>query len=204
MARLDLYIDTYSRGLVTGPTNATPFTLPPFFQGDTMSLRVYLLERTTTFPLGTPYSIISIAGMTLKAAIGIKNGTASSTIYAAQTSWSLNTTDNYFYADFSLATAGINSLIGSSESASSWFEIEYTQSGFPTTVFQQQVTIHAEVNETGTLVSVPGVTYATVEYVNAAFVGKTNQGFVMENPNTGNKVYVYLHDDDTVHFDPIT
>jgi hypothetical protein len=204
MARLDLYIDTYARSLVAGPSNPSPFTLPPFVQGDTVSLRIYLLERNTTYPLSNPYSIISNASLSLKVALGPKTGTAGSTLYTQQFTWTQDANFQYFYADFPLNTTAIGTLIGSAESAYAWFEVEYTQNGFPTTVFQQNVIVNAEVIETGSLVTPPGETAVSLEYINATFLKKTNEGFIMTNPNTGGRVFVYLHNDGTVHFDPIT
>lgn len=204
MAQLDIYIDTYNRTLVAGPTNLSAAPALSFVQGDTVSLRVYLLARTTTYPQSTPYSIINNAALSLKVALGPKNGNSGSTLYTQQFTWSKDAQNQYFFADFPLNTAAIATLIGAAESASAWFEIEYTQNGFPTTVYQASVTVNAEVIETGTLVAPAGQTTATVEYVNATFLKAENTGFVLSNPNTGAKVQVYLADDGTVHFDPIS
>lgn len=203
MARLDLYIDTYSRSLVVGPNNPANFTFPAIFQGDTISLRIYLLERTPTYPLTTPYTIATNTDLSLKVGIGPKNGTGGSSLYTQQFTWSKDGQNQYFYADLPLNTSGINTLIGAAESASAWFEVEYTQNGYPTTVFQQQVTLHAEVIETGTIEVPPGETALSVEVANNLFVKTENEGFILRNPNTNARAFVYLGDDGALHCDPI-
>lgn len=199
MAQFDLYIDTVSGDLVTGPANPAAATMPRLTQGDTISLRVYLLARTTTYPLSTPFTIINNATLSLKAALGPKNGSAGSTLYTQQFTWTADATNQYFYADFPLNTAGIGTLLGSAATAPAWFEIEYTQNGFPTTVHQKEVTIHAEVIETGALTAPPGLTAISAEEVNANFLKRENSGFYLTNAVTGKKMFVYLGDDDALH-----
>lgn len=204
MAQFDIYIDTVSGETVTGPSNPASAPLPRFTQGDTMSLRIYLLARTTTYPLSTPFNIINNAALSLKVAIGPKDGSAGSTLYTQQFTWAKDASNQYFFADLALNTAAIATLLGSAAQVTSpWFEVEYTQNGFPTTVLSKQITLNAEVIETGTISAPAGQTAASVEYVNATFLKNENNGFVLANPNTGQKRFVYLGDDGVVHFDPI-
>ena len=78
MAQFDLYIDTVAGTLVTGPANPTVAIMPRLTQGDTISLRIYLLARTVTYPVANPFSIINNANLSLKVAIGPKDGTPGS------------------------------------------------------------------------------------------------------------------------------
>jgi hypothetical protein len=203
MAQFNLYVDTYSGELVSGIANTTVTTLPRMTQGDTISLRIYLLERTATYPLSNPYAVINNASLSLKVAIGPKTGTAGSALYTQQFTWAKDATNSYFYADLPLNTAGITTLIGAAESGIAWFEIEYTQGGYPTTALSKTLTIHAEVIETGTITVPPGQTAMTVEEADGRFLKNENTGFTLVNQTTGAKVFAYLHDDGTVHFDPI-
>lgn len=203
MAQFDLYVDTYSGGLVAGIDNLAVASLPRLIQGDTISLRIYLLARTTTYPKGTPYTVVNNAALSLKVALGPKTGTAGSTLYTSQFVWAKDANNQYFFADLPLNTAGITALIGSAESQEAWFEIEYTQNAFPTTVFQQKVDIQAEVIETGTIATPPGETALSSEVANATFLKNENNGFILVNPNTGHKRFVYLGDDDSIKLDPI-
>lgn len=204
MAQFDLYVDTYAGTLVSGVANAAAAVLPRLTQGDTISLRIYLLSRTTTFPLNPPHAVVNNADLSLKVAIGPKNGTDGSTLYTQQFTWAKDAANQYFFADLPLNTAGINTLIGALESASAWFEIEYTQNALPTTVYQAPVTIHAEVIETGSITVPPGETALSAEVANATFLKNRNSGFVLFNPTTGAEAFVYLDDNGTLRADPIT
>jgi hypothetical protein len=206
MAQFDLYVDTYSGDPVAGPGNPSVVPLPKFIQGDTISLRIYLLARLTTFtnPLGPYYSIVNNSTLSIKVALGPKDGTAGSTLYTQQFTWVAGGGNTYFEANLPLNTAAITSLIGGATAAAAWFEIEYTQGGFPTTVLQKAVQIEAEVIETGTITVPPGLTAMTAEEANAIFLKRTNTGFFLLNETTGHKVFVYLGDDDAVHMDPVT
>lgn len=204
MAQFDLYIDTVSGTLVTGPLNPTLATMPRLTQGDTISLRIYLLARTTTYPLSSPFSVINNANLSLKVALGPKNGTAGSTLYTQQFTWAKDAANQYFYADLPLNTTAINTLIGAAESATAWFEVEYTQNGFPTTVFQQSVTVHAEVIETGSITLPAGETALSVEVANATFLKPENNGFTLVNPTTGQRMAVYLADDGSLRAELIS
>jgi hypothetical protein len=205
MARFDLYVDTYSGELVAGPANPALRAVPRLTQGDTVSLRIYLLERTTTHPLGTPYTVASVSALSLKVALGPKNGTAGSALYTQQFTWAKAPDNTYFFADLPLNTTAINTLIGAAESASAWFEIEYTQGGFPTTVLQKEVTINAEVIETGSIVVPSGQTAMTAEEAHALFLTRLVQGaIVLENEASGKQVVLYVDEDGAFHADPIT
>lgn len=199
MAQFDLYIDTYSGTLVSGVSNSAAATLPKLVQGDTITLRIYLLARTPTYPISTPYTYINNSALSLKVALGPKNGTPGSTLYTQQFTWTKDALNQYFTADFPLNTSGINTLLGSSATATAYFEIEYTQNAYPATVYQEQVTIHAEVIETGSLTVPNGETGISAETANAVFLKTENSGFYLTNATTGKRMFCYLGDDDAFH-----
>lgn len=201
---MDLYVDVYSGELVTGPVNGQAASLPRFVQGDTINLRIYLLERTTTFPLSNPYTIKNNGTLSLKAALGPKDGSAGSTLYASQFVWARDANSQYFYATLALNTAAIATLIGSATEAAAWFEIEYTEGGFPTTALQKSVTIQAEVIETGAVTVPAGATAMTAEEANATFLKRTISGVVIfQNDATMKQVAGYLGDDGAMHWEPV-
>lgn len=202
-SRYNIYIDTLAGTTVVSDSNSRSSPLPQFVQGDRISMRVYLLGPPASASQENPYSILSNAGMTLSVALGPKTGSSGSTLYTQQLLIAPDSTYTYFDVDLPLNTSGIATLIGTATSAKAWLEFEVTQGGYPWTVFQKEISIQAEVIETGTVATPSGLTAASVEYVNATFLQAQNQGFVLNNPNTGGKVQVYLGDDGTVHFDPI-
>ncbi len=201
---MDLYIDTVSGESVVGPANGTSAPLPRFIQGDTITINIYLLERTTTFPIQTPYTIKSNATLSLKVALGPKDGSAGSSLYASQFTWARDAANTYFTATFALNTAAIATLLGSAASATAWFEIEYTDNLYPTTVLQKEVTIQAEVIETAATSVPAGATAMTAEEANAIFLKRTISGVViLQNDSTGKQIALYVGDDGGFHADPI-
>ena len=204
MAQFDIYVDTYSGDTVKGPSDAGSAQLPQFIQGDTISLRIYLLARTPTWPISSPYTVINISALSLKVGIGPKDGNAGSTLLTQQFTWSKDPTNSYFFADLPLNTANIASAIGSGSSALTWFEIEYTQNGFPTTVLQRQISLQAEVIETGVVTVPPGATAITAEDVSATYLKKDNTGFTLTSPDGSKKAFVWLGNDGAFHCDPLT
>lgn len=205
MAQYSLYVDTNSGTLVSGTASTISGVMPKLVQGDTISLRIYLLERTSTYPISSPYSVVNISNISLRVGIGQKTGTSGTALVTQQFTWAKDLTNNYFYADLPLNTAGIETLIGAASSGSAWFEIEMTQGGFPTTVFQQQVTIEAEVIETGSISVPAGLTALTAEEASATYLRKQNDGFVLTCPTDSTvKAYLYLGADGALHVEPIT
>lgn len=215
MARFNLYVDTYSGELVGGPNNLETAYLPKLVQGDTITLRIYLLERPNTFPAPVSdsvdiYQTVNNANLSFRVAIGPKTGTAGSTVYTANppsgAAWTRDSGNNYVEGTLPLNTAAIASLIGASESGAAWFEIEIQDGdGNYTTVFQKAVSIEAEVIESVVVASPAGETSATVGFVTGNFLKNDNTGFVITDPNTGNKCQVWYDGTNKVmHFDPIT
>jgi hypothetical protein len=202
-ARQDFYIDTYARALVAGPLTVRAGSLPYFVQGDTLTWRIYLLERLTTYP-DVPYGIVNNAALSLKAALGPKDGQAGSALYTQQFTWTADAQNQYFEATFPMNTAGIASLLGSAASATAWLEIKYYQDAVPTTVFQQQVTVNAEVIETTPLSALVGDTAVPLAYAEATYLKAENEGFVLVNRTTGARLQLYLADDNSPQWAPVT
>ena len=205
MAQFDLYIDINGGQLVTGAANSTPAPAPPFVQGDTPTFRIFLLQRTATYPV-TPYTAVPIGGLTLEAALGTKVGSGG-TIYTQQLAWTPSAdpnNPNYWIATFPLNTAAVTTLLGSNPNAPAWFEVKYVSGGVPTTVLQQLMTVQASVIQGAGVVVPPGLTPVSAEFANATFLTRNISGAIyLVNPNTGKKVALYLGDDNTVHEDAV-
>jgi hypothetical protein len=201
---IDLYADVFNKALVSG-LNGQSVNLPPLYQGDSPTFRIFLVYPTFN-PL-SPYTLLPIGGLSLLVAIGQKKGSGGTT-YTNQYTWAPSTdpaNPNYFIAQLPLNTAAITTAIGTGQQTTdAWLQIEYVQGGVPTTVLEVSCTINASVIQNGGVVVPPGLTPVSAEYVNATFLTRNiSGGFYMSNPNTGKQVFVYLGDDNTVHFDPV-
>jgi hypothetical protein len=208
MAQFDLYIDVDGGQLVSGLTNPQAAFLPLLVEDDVPTLRIRLLKRTASYPLVNPYTYMPIAGLSLEAALGDKKGNVTN-YYTTQFVWAPSTdpTDpNYFSAQFPLNTAALETLIGGNASAKTTFEVKYLQGGIPTTVLSMDATVQAAVIKAGGVPAVPpGLTPLSAEYANATFLTRTVVGAIyLQNPNTGQKVALYLDDDGTFHADPVS
>lgn len=191
--------------LVVGPLNAVAQPLPKFVQGDTIQMRVYLLDRTSTYPLGTPYTITSNGAFSLKVAIGPKDGTAGSSLLTQQFTCPADSLNQYFTVSLPLNTAAITAAIGSASFVDTWLEFEISQGGLYTTVLQKSIRIEAEVIDPASLTVPAGSTAISAEEVNAQFLKREIHGaFVLVNDTTGQSVTCYLGDDGAVHWDPIS
>lgn len=211
MAHTALYIDTYAEVFVNGPTNNGLFILPPFKQNDTKSFRIYLLERTTSYPLN-PYTVMSLSGLSLAFALGDKAGNGDGDHVVEQFTWNINTSDParpYFYADVAFNTAELATALGSSAQITKWFEIEYRQNSVPTTVYQRQHDIHADVIKQATQTLGPGETAISAQTADATYLKKdgtndTGDIKIWRNAATGKRVMQYVDDDGNMKFDPLT
>lgn len=201
----DIFIDLNSGLAVTGPSNPTPAALPAFVQGDTLSLRLWLLQRTTTFPTN-PYTLVPVAGLTLQAALGSKVGSGG-TVYTQQLTWAPSVdpvNPNYWTATFAMNTAAITTLLGSNATAAAIFEVKTVSGQVPTTILQTAVVVNAGVIQAGGVVVPAGLNAASVEYVNATCLTRAIVGqFTMQNPTTGKLFAVYIGDDGTFHTDAL-
>ena len=206
MAAFDLYIDTNAGEVVTSQTNSAVVPLPTFIQGDTPTLNVWLLEKTSSFPNQPVYSVKNISALSLEVAIGEKIAN-STTIYTQQLTFTKDLNNTFFTGTLALNTDAITTVIGANPIyGNAYFEVKYLDgSGFPTTVLEKNITLNAAVLKGVTVTVPPGATALTAEYANAIFLKRLIVGAItIQNPNTGHKMSLYLGDDDTFHADPIS
>jgi hypothetical protein len=204
MAQFDIFIDTNSQTVVRGFTDSTTVPLPAFVQGDTPTLRIWPLVRTVNFLGPTPYAFLGTAGLTLQVAIGDRIGNTT-VYYTQQFTWVADALAQSFSAQLPLNTAAITTLLGATSQASTWFEVKYLSGGLPTTVLDASINVQAAVIKVGAVTIPAGATAISAEEVNASCLKRTISGVViLKNDNTGKQVAMYLSDDGTVHFDPIS
>ena len=198
-ARLKIYVDWFNKRLQLGSKNAGAFTMPKLFQGDNVPFQIHILEPD---PAGTPNKFVNVdvSSMALKFAISdTPTGTSGSpTPFVTQFSWSKDTNENFFYGTVNFATSELNTYLGESDEKTAWLELEITESANVTTIYQGQVTIRAEVNETATVEVAPGETALSLEVAEQMFAKKyMNNGESITFPSEdGTKVTViYTHND---------
>ncbi len=202
MAQHDLYIDLDRSESVRGPADTSIAQLPPFVQGDSLNLRVWLLKGFS--PL-TAYTQVPVAGITLQVALGTKVGN-STLYYTQQFTWtpSADLGQPYFSAILPMSTAGITTLIGGSASGAAWFEVKMITDATPVTILSKSITIQASVIKEEGLTVPAGQTPLSAEVANAMFVKVVHVGsFDLMNAN-GFGVRIYADETGAFRTDPIT
>ena len=139
---LKLFLDIRNRRLVQSATNAAPFTLPPLFREDSVTVSIVLLEPTTS--ITNPFTLLNVADMTIKFAIGTPAGDV---LALAGASWTRNNFAASFTGALPLDTQEMADAFtdAASLSITRTVEVELTLSGESATVFQGAITIKSEV-----------------------------------------------------------
>ncbi len=203
MAEHTLYIDCDRATAVRSATDSTAKALPKFVQGDTILLRVYLLQD---YSRSSDYTQVPTLDLTIQAALGTRVGDDTE-YYTQQFTWtpSADLSNPYFEAAFPMSTAAITTLLGSDESAFAFFEVKYIRSGLPTTVLSEKVKVWAAVIKEGGLVEAAVPTPLSVEVGNATYLRRTIIGVVrLVSEDLSKQADLYLSNDGTFHVDPVT
>jgi hypothetical protein len=197
MNTLDIFIDTSNRSLVSSQTGGASIQASslPFFYPDTLTVRVFLLTPISNNSFGVPqYQIIPTTGLAL--VLYINGGTDTGSNLAAQTVWQTDPNNTYFYADVSLATAGIKQNLGQKTSCQVYLQIGTIQNGNTRTYISSPITIQAGLNNAN-LVVPPSLTPLSLQAATAMFVPinglPAGQGFYLITPN-GKKLYLQAVD----------
>lgn len=108
MGLLPIFLEVTRASLVRGAQDATPFTLPDLHQGTSIPIEFSLVRLTD--PLSrTPLETLSLSGYSLRISVGIEG-----TTYAAQTTWTANSTNTVLSGALDLRTAPLNALSSTS------------------------------------------------------------------------------------------
>lgn len=203
---MDWYIDVVGGFFVKGTADGTRMPVPAFIQGDTPSVRIWLLNRSPSYPAGAPFSLIGTDALTLEVAIGRKIGNAT-TYYTQQFAWTADPSGLFWTASLPMNTAEITALIGANQSATAWLEVKVLDAatgGLPRTVLQLAVTIQAAVIKDGAVVVLPGLTPLYAEQAGQLYLTRVITGAItLVNANTGKKVALYVDDDGQLKGDAV-
>lgn len=205
---LKLFVDTARKTLVESNINKAVVRPPAFVQGDTVALVVQLLLPNPTGGTSAPYSVIPVSGLTLRVGIGTPTAaTGSGAPGIFQNAFTLDSTLNTFNGTLVITPATVATELGAATEANRTFEIEVAEGGNYTTVYQEPVTLKAELIEGAATPPPPADAYMTQNETLATFVkrdGGAGEGFYLTSANGLHRAFVYLADDGTFQVAPVT
>jgi hypothetical protein len=175
-AYITLYADIINKRLVTSLTNSSAFNgVATAFQYAIYNFRVYPVKPNGNVT-GTLYTVLDLDNLTLKMGVGARSGSESLLAYTAPGSWTKNydsgaSGPGYFSGQFDLNTTEMNAAIGSSDSLSSYFEIQLGDSAEYRTIYNAGITVYSTVMTSGAAATLPTAAdqYYTKEEVAGLF-----------------------------------
>jgi len=204
---LTLYLDTTGRTLVVGPAQETKQTLPRWYQGDVIPIRLWILEKNQTGGLNSPFSYINDSALSVKIAL-ITPDPSTPTIHASATLTYVSGDPGYYEGQITLGSA-IGTLLGAATSATCQLELEINNSGTSeiVTMARQNVTVYADGVSPGTPpADPPGDTYPTAGQISAMYVAKVGDAgssIILTSPDGSKQMQLYLDNDGVFHTDAI-
>lgn len=205
-----LFIDADGGALVENASSTAPATLPPFTQGDSVELSIYILRRAEAYPVAlgglSPFSKINPSGLALRVGIGTPTptvGSGSPIVY--QNSWTIDSNENCFVGTLYFSPTACATALGASTSVQLTLEVEVSEGGTFSTILQAPVILRAELIESGEPESPqPTDEYYTKNQCDALFVpraGENGLQLVLKSPSGARTCYIWLDDDGLLHQD---
>ena len=207
MSQLSLYLDVTTNTLFSGLTGgfAIPSTSLPFFYGDTLPLRIYLIQPIDNAITGSAqYEIIPTINNTLQ--LYLDGGSEGSTIYTQQLAWSSDPASEYFYANLALNTAGLKALLSNKLKIQCYLRLLIISNGLPRTVYLNPINIQPGGIPPVNLVVPVGQTPISLEVAKTLFVpiqGLPGEGFFMTSPDGTKKVFIQLDNNGQFNASPV-
>ena len=202
---LNLYNDIVNNRLVEGLNSRTSIALREFFQGETVSIRIFPVRPIAGAVVAPFYESVSVAAMDYRLSIGPAAGAES--LKAYQDTWSVQTSadsaglSNYLYADLDLNTTELNTAIGSDSTyTSSLFELQFSDNSAPYRVgYQGPFTLRAVVRDVSGAASLPtpATSYPDWNQANSAFVrkqGEAGEAFELVSQDGTKRIRIYCDD----------
>lgn len=167
MLNLTLFVNTSNGTLIAGQSSTqavSPNSLPLFF-GDTVKLKIYLLQvpagYNATDPSSSSLETVFIPGNQLLAYLD--DGKISATVYAQTVNFVADASGMFFTGTLALNTVELSNLIGTGTGANVWLKIGYVDgNGYQTTVLSSQVNVGVGL-PIAALIPQPGQTALSVE-----------------------------------------
>lgn len=192
---LNLYNDIVNNRLVEGLNSRASVSLREFFQGETVSIRIFPVRPIAGAVVAPFFESVTVSAMSYRLSIGPAAGAES--LKAYQDTWTAQTSadsaglSNYLYADLDLNTTELNTAIGSDSTyTASLFELQFSDNSAPYRIgYQGPFTLRSVVRDVSGAASLPtpSASYPDWNQANATYVKKV--------PSTGE--VQYLADVDT-------
>lgn len=212
---LNLFNDIVNNRLVEGLNSRTSVALREFYQGETVSIRIFPVRPIAGAVVAPFYESVSVASMSYRLSIGPAAG--SEALKAYQDTWTAQTSadsaglSNYLYADLNLNTTELNNAIGSdSVYTSSLFELQFSDNSAPYRVgYQGAFVMRAVVRDVSGAASLPtpASAYPDWNQANASFVkrtGSAGEAFELVSQDGTSRGRIYWGNDGSLHADPVT
>lgn len=167
-----LFCNWLKKTLQVSDVSGEIFVLPAFNKYEVVPIELVIVEPDVA-TRGIPrFSRVDISNLSL--AIALNDTYDDATPLAYQNSFTKDESTNKFTGDLSLATAALNSWLGSSDSKDAYFEIEVQEGSNVSKIFQATVTVKNSVAQVGATVPSPVDEYFTKAQVEAQFLRHFN------------------------------
>lgn len=200
MALIDLYYDTTTKDLVHGLNGPGGFTLPPLRQEEGVDLSLTVLKRIKFVGSGGLYQRMNMTGHSLQ--LSVSDVTAVATVLAGQSYSPVDAELGKFEGVLPLNTAGINAL---SDGAKVYFEIRLFNGSYYVSGRRFLTTVEKAVAAAGSPQPIAGDTALGSLEASRTYVRKemaAGEGIIWTSPS-GAQWIQFMHDDGTLHLEPI-
>ena len=192
-----LWIDWTEKRLVAGPTSLGTIKLPVFHKYETIPFQVGVIEADPDDPI-TSIQQLDVSNASLRMVINDTFDTA--TPLVEQTSWSKNTDTRLFTGELDLNVAGMNSYIGSDNSKTAYFEVQWVEGNVRTPIFQATINLRQGVAQPTTTSPDPLQTYRTAQESDGLYIGtrlKAGEMITFVSPDGSLERTIGIKDDGT-------
>ena len=198
VVNLTLYVNVTKGLLQASSTNGTRVDSPTFTVGDTYSVKVMLLEQQGDGPASV-FTVITPTSLGLKVGIGPLGGTPD----VLQTSWTAS--GSFLTGTLDCSTSDFNTAVNASETLH--FEIEASESGQYSTVYQVQATYRKQVVPTSATTPTPAESFRTKADSDNTYVkkvGLAGESITLTSADGTRRVVLWVDNDGGFHADTAT
>lgn len=202
----ELRVDLASGAPVITLADLALGSVPQFVEGVNIDFKVWAVQK-----IGGLASYVPTTGITVSMYLG-KLTTNPPQYYTQQVTWTASSdpSDPYFAATLPMNVAfGFSPSVSQGRFITADFGVFFFSGGNPIGALQRSVRVFKSLYSTSSLVVPIGQTALSVEVANSLYLQRnipcsSQNPVVFQNTNTGKLGKLYVDDDGTTHFDPIT